>query len=141
MDKGNYSEQRKRNMQAVRSKGTKLEEKVMSALWKKGIRFRKNVRDLFGNPDIAIKKYKIVIFIDSCFWHKCDIHGTKPKSNVEFWNNKLSRNVQRDKEVNTYYIEKGWNILRVWEHDLKRNDFNRTIEEIVNFIEESKKLS
>lgn len=60
-------------MRAVKSKNTKIEQKVCKEIWKKGIRFRKNVKDLKGKPDISIKKYKIVIFIDSCFWHGCPL--------------------------------------------------------------------
>lgn len=89
-------------------------------MWKRGFRFRKNDKTLFGNPDIAIKKYKLVIFIDFCFWHGCDVHGHIPKSNVDYWTKKIDRNIKRDKEVNAGYIEKGWNIKRMWEHKLKK---------------------
>lgn len=68
-------EARSQNMRAIRSRGTQLEVLVLKELWKKGIRFRKNVKKLFGSPDIAIQKYKIVIFIDSCFWHGCVTAG------------------------------------------------------------------
>lgn len=77
-------ERRREIMQSVRSQSS-LENLVSRELWRRGIRFRKNVRSLFGTPDIAIKKYKIVIFIDSCFWHACELHGRLPKSNQEFW--------------------------------------------------------
>src|SRR5699024_10844570 len=87
----------------------------------KGYRFRRNTKDLFGKPDISIKKYKIVIFIDSCFWHQCPIHGNMPKTNVEYWKPKLERNVERDKEVDEYYKQKGWNIKRIWEHEVKKD--------------------
>jgi DNA mismatch endonuclease, patch repair protein len=133
------TEQRRRNMQAIRSKGTKLEERVTKALWEKGIRFRKNVNSLFGKPDIAIKKYKIVIFIDSCFWHACELHGNMPVKNKEFWESKLRRNVDRDLEVTNYYLEKGWHILRIWEHELKSEKFDSKIEEIKQFIHTKKK--
>jgi len=124
-------------MRAIRSTGTSLESRVTKELWNKGFRFRKNVRKLMGNPDIAIQKYKIVIFIDSCFWHSCPIHGTKPSSNVEYWQKKLQRNVVRDNEVNQYYSCLGWMVLRVWEHEI-RNDFEGTIEKISNFIKQLK---
>ena len=104
-------EQRSKNMSAVKSK-SHLEEIVSKQLWNRGIRFRRNVRSLKGNPDIAIKKYKIVIFIDSCFWHCCPEHGTMPKSNIEFWETKLNRNKERDREVNAYYKNQHWTILR-----------------------------
>jgi DNA mismatch endonuclease (patch repair protein) len=77
-------EQRSQIMQMIKAQSN-LENEVSKALWHKGIRFRKNVKSLFGNPDIAIKKYKIVIYVDSCFWHYCPEHGTIPKSNTEFW--------------------------------------------------------
>ncbi|PLR75729.1 very short patch repair endonuclease [Bacillus sp. V3-13] len=137
-DKLQTSEQRKKNMKAIRSKGTKLEDRVVKALWAKGLRFRKNVNNLFGKPDISIKKFKVVIFIDSCFWHVCELHGNKPKNNEEFWAKKLKRNVERDIEVTNYYKEKGWNILRVWEHQLNKENFEETIEEIYQFIKKAK---
>lgn len=117
---------------------SKVEDKVSKALWNKGFRFRRNVKDLFGKPDIAIKKYKVVIFIDSCFWHACPTHGHMPKSNLEYWEKKLNRNKQRDVKVNQYYLEHGWKVKRVWEHDLKKSNIEQTIEEIADFIKECK---
>ncbi len=90
---------------------------------------------MFGKPDISIKKYKVVIFIDSCFWHCCPVHGNMPKSNREYWIQKLERNTQRDIEVNNFYKEQGWNILRIWEHEFKA-DFNKAVDVISDFIEE-----
>jgi DNA mismatch endonuclease (patch repair protein) len=126
-------EQRSKNMSAIRSKETKLEIMVRKELWKRGIRYRKNVRDLFGNPDIAIKKYKLAVFLDSCFWHCCPIHFRKPSSNTDFWDKKLRRNIIRDKEVTEYYARKGWAILRFWEHEVKDNMSGIT-DEIINYI-------
>ncbi|USP95357.1 very short patch repair endonuclease [Bacillus vallismortis] len=127
-------EKRSNTMKAVKSKNTKIEKVVSKEIWGRGIRFRKNVKDLKGKPDIAIKKYKIVIFIDSCFWHGCPLHGRIPKSNVKFWNNKIKRNIERDKSINQYYTRKGWNILRIWEHDLNKKKFSQTIDEIEEWI-------
>ncbi|MEH7393191.1 very short patch repair endonuclease [Bacillus sp. JJ1474] len=124
-------EQRSKNMQAIKSQ-SQLENTVTKALWKKGFRFRKNTR-MFGKPDISIKKYKVVIFIDSCFWHCCPVHGNMPKSNQDYWMNKLFRNKSRDKEVTSFYIENGWRVLRIWEHEFKQ-DFEKTIEMIADFI-------
>lgn len=93
----------------------------------------KNVRLLPGNPDIAIKKYKIAIFIDSCFCHACPIHGNMPKSNQEYWTKKLNR----DQEINQHYKETGWFILRVWEHEFKK-DFDGTVRGIMSFIKDAK---
>jgi DNA mismatch endonuclease (patch repair protein) len=86
---------------------------------------------------MAPLKYTLVIFIDSCFWHSCPIHGKMPKSNQEFWQKKLQRNVEHDKEVTSYYLDKGWNIMRIWEHDI-RGEFNQTIADILSFVEKIK---
>lgn len=77
-------ETRSKNMKAIKSV-SKLEDKIAKELWKKGVRFRRNVKNLKGKPDIAIKKYKIAIFIDSCFWHACPNHGNMPRSNIDYW--------------------------------------------------------
>lgn len=132
-------EQRRKNMQAIKSK-SKLEDLVTKELWKRGIRFRKNVKELFGKPDIAIKKYKVVVFIDSCFWHVCPIHGNVPKSNEAYWGKKLERNQKRDIEVTKYYIENGWRILRIWEHEIKE-DINSVLDKIVDTIQKARKHS
>ncbi|MBT2641917.1 very short patch repair endonuclease [Bacillus sp. ISL-41] len=129
-------EQRSNNMKAIKSV-SKLEQRVTKALWNKGFRFRKNSK-LFGRPDISISKYKIVIFIDSCFWHVCPQHSNMPKNNEEFWRKKLTRNMARDEEVNEYYLKRDWNVLRIWEHEIKK-DFEGTIDKIEQFIINSKK--
>ncbi|WP_438297394.1 very short patch repair endonuclease [Sporosarcina sp. FA15] len=105
-------EQRSKNMSAIKSQ-SKLENLFTKAIWKKGVRFRKNVRKLYGNPDVSIQKYKIVIFIDSCFWHACPIHFKMPKSNQEYWDKKLARNIERDLEVTAYYTENNWYVKRI----------------------------
>lgn len=127
---------RRKNMAAIKSV-SKLEDQVSQKLWHKGIRFRRNTKDLYGKPDFSIKKYKIVIFIDSCFWHQCPLHGNMPKTNKVYWTNKLNRNIERDREVTDYYKNKNWYILRVWEHELKK-DFENTISRIIEFIKQAK---
>ncbi|MEW4264488.1 very short patch repair endonuclease [Priestia megaterium] len=129
-------EQRSQNMRAIKSI-SKLEGIVTRELWSRGVKFRKNVKDLKGKPDIAIKKYKVVVFIDSCFWHCCPLHGNMPKSNQEYWLKKLTRNKERDREITLHYIENRWHILRVWEHQIKQ-DFESTIQESINFINNAK---
>ncbi|MGG1547727.1 very short patch repair endonuclease [Bacillus paralicheniformis] len=129
-------EKRTKTMKAIRSQ-SKLENIFTKALWKKGYRFRKNSKTLFGKPDISIKKYKIVIFIDSCFWHVCPLHSNEPKSNQGYWKNKLLRNQQRDKKVNEYYRENGWHIKRIWEHEIKE-DFDKAIADTCDFIDKVK---
>ncbi|MBB6447791.1 very short patch repair endonuclease [Bacillus benzoevorans] len=129
-------EQRRKNMRAIKSRSI-LEDRVTKKLWKKGLRFRKNDKTLMGKPDISIKKYKVVIFIDSCFWHVCPEHINLPETNQEYWIKKLNGNQERDLEVANYYKLKQWHIKRVWEHDLK-NNFDNTIDEIYDFIIEAK---
>ncbi|TLS36475.1 very short patch repair endonuclease [Pseudalkalibacillus caeni] len=130
-------ETRRKIMQSIKSR-SHLEDEVSKALWKKGIRFRKNTKNLVGKPDISIKKYKVVIFIDSCFWHACPYHYKLPKSNIEYWEQKFNRNKKRDQEVNEYYLKNGWHVKRIWEHELK-DDFNGTINDLLLFIRNSKK--
>jgi DNA mismatch endonuclease, patch repair protein len=125
-------EQRRKNMRAIKS-SSKLEEKITKALWSKGFRFRKNVKSLPGKPDIAIKKYKIAIFIDSCFWHMCNAHGNMPKSNLAYWTKKLKRNKDRDIEINDYYQNNNWYLFRIWEHEFKDN-FDVAVNKIATFI-------
>lgn len=112
---------RRRTMQAIRSDHTQLEERVCRALWHTGVRYRRNVRGLLGVPDIAVKKVKVAIFLDSCFWHGCPDHGNIPHHNREYWERKLARNQQRDAAVNLYYQTLGWTVLRIWEHEAQRD--------------------
>ncbi|MCX6731716.1 MAG: very short patch repair endonuclease [Candidatus Parcubacteria bacterium] len=106
-------------MKAVKSKETKIEIAFRKVLWQRGFRYRKNSAKYFGKPDIVLKKYKTVIFIDSCFWHGCKKHCRMPTAKRNYWKNKIERNRQRDKEVNKYYKKLGWKLFRFWEHDLK----------------------
>lgn len=126
-------EQRNKNMKSIRSSHTRMEDDICKALWQEGFRFRKNVKDLPGKPDIAIKKYKIVIFLDSCFWHKCPKHFKQPKSNLEYWIPKIENNVKRDLKINEYYKQNKWKILRIWEHEYKES-LTDTVIKIKNFI-------
>ena len=133
-------EQRRKNMQAVKSKGSKIEIILGKALWKKGLRYRKNVKDIFGKPDFAIKKYKVAVFCDSEFWHGRDWYEKKSeiKSNKEFWYNKIERNIERDKEVNIKLNEEGWIVLRFWEKEII-NKTDECIQKVVNSVNLRKK--
>lgn len=130
-------EKRKKTMQAIRSSHTKLENNFSYALWQKGARFRKNVKNLPGKPDIAIKKYRVVIFLDSCFWHFCKSHCRIPQTNTDYWLKKLTKNRKRDNAISNYYKSINWNILRIWEHDLKY-EFDVFVERAYQFIEQCK---
>jgi len=123
-------EERSRIMRAVKGADTALEVRVRSALWRMGLRFRKNVVTLPGKPDIAFTRRRLVIFIDSCFWHGCPLHLRRPKSNQVYWEAKIARNQRRDLEIDRAYQEVGWTVLRVWEHELN-GDFDAAIDRIV----------
>lgn len=128
--------QRKKNMQAIKSKGSKIEVMLGKALWTKGLRYRKNDKSVFGKPDFTIKKYKIAVFCDSEFWHGKDweIKKNEHKSNVKFWHQKIERNIQRDKEVNEELLKTGWKVIRFWGKEIQKELVNCTvkIETIVN---------
>lgn len=114
-------EQRRRNMQRIRSKDTSIEIRLRRALWAEGIRYRKNVKTLPGKPDIVIAKYKIAVFCDASFWHGRDF-GRKPVDvNHEYWDAKIRRNMQRDQEVNKQLRALGWTVLRFWDEEINKN--------------------
>lgn len=75
-----------------------------------------------GKPDFVFPKHKIAVFVDGCFWHGCPKHATQPKTNATFWQEKIARNKARDRKVNRLLRAKGWTVLRVWEHDLRKRD-------------------
>lgn len=129
-------EQRKKNMQNIRNKDTSIEKILRKALWNKGYRYRKNYKKLPGKPDIAITKYKIAIFCDSEFFHGKDWEILKPRlekgNNSEYWMRKISRNRERDDEVNKQLLFQGWTVIRFWGNDIKKN-----INECIQVIEEA----
>lgn len=127
-------EKRSEIMSKIKSKDTKIEVEFRKAIWKAGFRYRKNQTKYFGKPDLVLKKYKTVIFIDSCFWHGCKKHCRLPATNKKYWIEKIERNKKRDKEVRRYYKKIGWKIIRVWEHDILKN-FDKTIVKVVDFLE------
>lgn len=113
---------RSMNMSHIRSQNTKPEEIVRKYLFSKGLRYRKNVRKLPGCPDIVLKKYKAVIFVNGCFWHKHDCgRFVWPSSNAEYWSKKINRNVERDAQNIALLTEQGWRVLIIWECQLKKN--------------------
>jgi len=126
-------------MAAVKSKDTKPEVFFRKALWKWGIRYRKNVK-IFGKPDIAIKKYQLVIFIDGDFWHgnNWKIRGL-PSLEVElnkysdFWKKKILSNIERDERVNEHYKSLGWTVLRFWQSEIEK-ELNECIKKTLKVI-------
>ena len=114
-------EQRSRCMAAIKGKDTKPEMIVRKYLFSRGLRFRVQVRKLPGKPDIVLPKYKTVIFVNGCFWrgHEDCKYFRLPKSNIEFWKEKIERNVARDIRNETELKALGWRVIRVWECEIK----------------------
>ena len=109
------------NMSHIRSTNSKPEEIVRKYLFSKGLRYRKNVSNMPGKPDIVLRKYKTVIFVNGCFWHQHDCgRFVMPSSNTEYWSNKISRNVERDKTNIELLKAQGWKVLVIWECQLKK---------------------
>ena len=111
------------NMKQVKSKGSEIEVLLQKELWRRGLRYRKNVKSIEGKPDIAFIGKKIAVFCDSEFWHGYDWEHRKNdfKSNTEFWISKIERNMQRDKEVTQKLQSEGWIVLRFWGKEIKKN--------------------
>lgn len=128
-------EQRSYNMSRIRSKNNAPEEKVRKFLFSKGFRYRKNDKKLPGCPDIVLPKYKTVIFVNGCFWHK---HSCKrfvwPASNEEYWKKKILRNVERDEANAKALKELGWKVLIVWECELKKATIDKRLEVLADEI-------
>ena len=123
-------------MQHIRSKYTKIEFLLRKAIWAKGYRYRKNYKNLPGKPDIVLMKYKIAIFCDGEFFHGKDWEILKPRleksNNSNFWISKISRNRERDEEVNKQLLFMGWTVIRFWGNDIKKNT-----DECVKVVEET----
>lgn len=130
---------RSKIMRAIKSKDTKEEILLSKALWRKGYRYRKNNRKVFGTPDLTFQKNKIAIFVDGEFFHGFNWEERKHqiKSNREYWIPKIERNIKRDKIVNQFLIESGWKVIRFWSTFVKKN-LNDCILIIENVIEDSK---
>lgn len=113
--------QRRKNMQNIRSEGTKPEQQVARELRRKKIYFAKNVKAIFGKPDFVFRRKQVAVFIDSDFWHGHKKRCIMPKSNCEYWGQKIKRNKHRDRIVSRELNKKGWVVIRLWEKDIKRN--------------------
>ncbi len=129
-------EQRKKNMRSIKGKDTSIEMILRKALWKKGYHYRKNYKNLPGTPDIALTKYKIAIFCDGEFFHGKDWEILKPRlesgKNSDFWVTKISKNRERDEEINKKLLFMGWTVIRFWGMDIKKNT-----DECIKVIEET----
>lgn len=126
-------EQRSYNMSRIRNKNTKPEELVRKYLFSKGFRYRKNDSRLPGKPDIVLPKYKTVIFVNGCFWHGHEDcrYFVWPQNNADFWKNKISGNIQHDRQNRQVLADQGWHIIDIWECELKKNKVNETLSKLV----------
>ncbi len=122
-------------MRHIKSKDTSIEVKLRKELWSRGYRYRKNVSNLPGKPDIVLTKYKIAIFCDSEFFHGKDWEVLKPRleksNNADYWEKKISRNMERDNEINKKLLFMGWTVIRFWGKDILKN-----IDDCISVIED-----
>lgn len=116
-------EKRSWNMSRIKNKDTSIEIKVRRFLYSKGFRYRINVKNLPGKPDIVLRKYKTVIFINGCFWHRHENckDATTPKSRTDFWLEKFNKNVGNDKKHTNILISDGWNVIILWQCEIEKN--------------------
>ena len=131
--------QREKNMQHIRSANTKPELIIARELRKRKIYFSKHVSSIIGKPDFVFRKKKVVLFIDSCFWHKCPRHYIQPKSNLKYWIPKIDRNAERDKLVTKELQKKGWKVVRIWEHQIKHSPL-LSINRVVKYLHKKKNI-
>ncbi|MDE5980253.1 MAG: very short patch repair endonuclease [Muribaculaceae bacterium] len=120
-------EKRSQVMSRIRGRDTKPELIVRRYLYSRGYRFRKNVKGLPGTPDIVLRKYRVAIFVHGCFWHGHEVDGRIPDSNREFWQEKISRNKERDRRNKEKLLSMGWSVITVWECQLKPAARQRTL--------------
>ena len=125
----------KKTMQGNTKKDTSIELLFRKALWRSGVRYRKNCKDILGTPDVAIKKYKLAVFCDGDFWHGKEYHGVK--NHKKFWDEKIKRNQERDLEYTIRLRDEGWTVLRFWESDI-RTDVVGCIDKVINEIKRLK---
>lgn len=130
-------EQRKFNMSRIKGKNTGPEVKLRKMLYARGLRGYRLHYNLPGKPDIIFTKKKIAVFIDGCFWHKCPICFQEPETRKEFWMKKIQSNVERDEKVNELLKTDGWNVIRFWEHDVRKKPVEIVIK-ISEILEKSK---
>ena len=127
-------ETRSFNMSQIKGKNTKPEELVRRYLFSHGFRYRKNVSTLPGKPDIVLPKYRTCIFVNGCFWHKHEgcRYFVWPKNNAEFWKKKITGNVERDLRQQNELRLLGWNVVVIWECELKKDRFNETMASVTD---------
>lgn len=112
---------RRKTMRSVKGKGTSLERQLSAMLAGMGLSgWKKNVGDITGKPDVVFPQERALIFIDGCFWHGCPHCNRKlPKTNREYWERKIKRNIERDKRNTQALVDNGWGVIRIWEHEMQ----------------------
>lgn len=115
--------QRSKNMASIRSIGNKSTEMALISLFRRNniIGWRRHIKEAVGRPDFIFPKQGLAIFVDGCFWHGCKKHCIMPKSNKKYWEPKIARNKMRDNTISRRYKAEGWRVLRIWEHEIKRD--------------------
>lgn len=131
-------ERRSWNMSKIKGKDTAIEVKVRKYLFAKGFRYRKNVKTLPGKPDIVLPKYRAVIFVHGCFWHRHEgcKDATTPKTRTDFWLEKFDKNVKNDRLHSMQLIEAGWRVFIIWECEINKK-FEETMETLIEQIKET----
>ena len=132
-------ETRSYNMSRIKAKNTKPEEIVRKYLFSKGFRYRKNYKRLPGTPDIVLPKYKTVIFVNGCFWHGHEgcRYFVIPQTNTSFWLNKIEKNRQRDIKKTKELESHGWEVIEIWECQLKKQNISNTLNSVIDNLEKT----
>lgn len=120
-------------MERQARRDTKAEMAVRRAVWRRGLRYRVDVKPLPGSrrrADLVFTRVKVAVFADGCFWHGCPLHATAPKANADWWKEKLAANVERDRDTDRRLDEAGWRVVRIWEHEDAEDAADR-VEEVV----------
>lgn len=126
-------EQRSYCMSQIKGRNTKPEVFLRKVLWRLGYRYRIKNR-LPGKPDLVFSSFRTVIFIDGCFWHKCPKHFVQPKTRAQFWQNKIDGNVARDQRNNESLNSLGWQVVRIWEHEI-RESLDTSVGRVIEVLE------
>jgi len=126
-------EQRRKNMQNIRSEGTRPELLIAKELRRRKIYFAKNVKTIIGKPDFVFRRKRVAVFVDSDFWHGNRTRCIMPKSNCGYWEEKIARNRQRDRQVTRTLKKDGWTVIRLWEKDIRRN-LDKSIKKITGVL-------
>lgn len=130
------AEQRRYCMSQIRASNTKPELALRKALWRLGYRYRVKTK-LKGKPDLVFAALRTVVFVDGCFWHKCPDHFTRPKTRATFWRDKIDANVKRDQLNNETLRSQGWQVIRIWEHEIN-SSLEDCVARVVEVLEEQR---